>query len=244
MFDDLLLLLGFMMLVGGIIYVIKMVMDDNKIDKKVKESRDLFVQENQEKYNKLVNDYNKEKEELLKKHGIEVNEYIPFGQHLDNINVVQIDKKGITILLKLKELYKYNVYHFNYDSTDINRDVSNVKYKVYIPLSKLKYYKINGSEREQQIISGGGGGGSSIGGAIVGGMIAGDTGAIIGSRKKVEEIKTTYKKIDDREIELFLEDNTSFKLNYKFYEELLKNMPQKDYDNYISNLKGKGKREE
>ena len=238
------LILLIIIIVGVGIYIAKELMSDNKISKESKKQEVLFIQENQEKYNKLVNDYNKEKEELLKKHGIEVDGYIPFGQHLDNINVVQIDKKGITILLKLKELYKYNVFHFNYDNTDINRDVSNVKYKVYIPLDKIKYYKINGSEREQQIISGGGGGGSSIGGAIVGGMIAGDAGAIIGSRKKVDEIKTTYEKIDDREIELFSEDNTSFKLNYKFYEELLKNMPQKDYDNYISNLKEKGKRGE
>jgi hypothetical protein len=47
-------------------------------------------------------------------------------------------------------------------------------------------------------VSGGGGGGSSVKGAIIGGILAGDSGAIIGSRKSTAPISTTTQKIDDR----------------------------------------------
>ena len=47
-------------------------------------------------------------------------------------------------------------------------------------------------------VRGGGGGGSSIKGAVIGGMIAGEAGAIIGSRKPTESITSTTNKIDDR----------------------------------------------
>lgn len=47
-------------------------------------------------------------------------------------------------------------------------------------------------------VRGGGGGGSSIKGAIVGGVIAGEAGAIIGSRKATDPITSSTKQIDDR----------------------------------------------
>ena len=60
-------------------------------------------------------------------------------------------------------------------------------------------------------IHGGGGGGSSIKGAIIGGVIAGDAGAIIGSRKPTEAITSTTKQIDDRTTNLkVLDSNNNF----------------------------------
>ena len=58
-------------------------------------------------------------------------------------------------------------------------------------------------------IHGGGGGGSSIKGAIIGGVIAGDAGAIIGSRKPNEAITSSTKQIDDRTTNLKLLDSSN-----------------------------------
>lgn len=111
-----------------------------------------------------------------------------------------------------------------------------------IDFKDVKYYNITGSEREEQIISGGGGGGSSIKGAVVGGLVAGEVGAIIGSRKKAEGITTSYKKIDDRKLKITFKNGTIKNIrNFELYEYLLENVPEKDYDNYIYNLKSKGK---
>ena len=112
---------------------------------------------------------------------------------------------------------------------------SKVNEQIY-PLSDIKYYKIKGSERKEQYVSGGG---SSIKGAVVGGIIAGDTGAIIGSRKVIE---TTYKDVDNREIIVTLKDGKEIELvDLECYELLLDYIPEKEYDNYIENKKSKGK---
>ena len=101
-----------------------------------------------------------------------------------------------------------------------------------IDFKDVKYYNINGSEREKQVISGGGGGGSSIKGAVVGGLIAGEVGAIIGSRKKTEEIKTSYEKIDDRKLVITFKNGTTKDVrDFSLYEYLLENIPEKDYEN-------------
>ena len=150
----------------------------------------------------------------------------------DNLSeYILINKKGITLLMPFLPLDYY--YQQKTDNISIE--------KYFFDVNDIKYYKILGSERTEQIISGGGGGGSSITGAIIGGAIAGNTGAIIGSRKKVDEIKTTYNHIDDRKIEITLNDEKNVLIDFKFYELLLENMPQKDYDVYIDNLKSKGK---
>ena len=66
---------------------------------------------------------------------------------------------------------------------------------------------------------GGGGGGTSIKGAIIGGVLAGEVGAIIGSRKPTDPIKTTNILHDDRVSVLAF--NTPFgecSINFAFEE--------------------------
>lgn len=105
------------------------------------------------------------------------------------------------------------------------------------PLDEIKYYKIKGSERREQYVTGGG---SSIKRAVVGGLIAGNAGAIIGSRKGIE---TSYEDVDDREIIVTLNSGDEIELvDLQCYELLLDYIPEKEYDNYIQNKKNKGKK--
>ena len=57
--------------------------------------------------------------------------------------------------------------------------------KISFPLSTIEYFSSQGDLTVETNVKGSGGG-SSITGAVLGGLIAGDVGAIIGSRKEVK----------------------------------------------------------
>jgi hypothetical protein len=67
-------------------------------------------------------------------------------------------------------------------------------------------------------VHGGGGGGSSIKGAVIGGVLAGEAGAIIGSRKPTDPITSTTQKIDDRATHMKVLDvnNNFFEIVFNF----------------------------
>lgn len=106
-----------------------------------------------------------------------------------------------------------------------------------IPANQVKFYKAEGELIAHTNITGGqvSGGGSSLKGAVVGGVLAGDVGAVIGSRKKIDStpIKshTTYD--DKRAVNVYLESEDGVNVEqfpYAFYEAFNKLMPEKNYD--------------
>lgn len=107
-----------------------------------------------------------------------------------------------------------------------------------VPLSQIDYYELQGEVFRETKISGGGGGGggSSLGGAIVGGVIAGDTGAIIGSRKKVKinEVKSEVITHDTRETILnYYDANNELRTLYFIandYQTFQKLIPEKSFN--------------
>lgn len=91
---------------------------------------------------------------------------------------------------------------------------------------------------QETIISGGGGGGSSLGGAVVGALIAGPTGAIIGSRKSINPIHSKTVTHDEREtlIEFFYEGKKQYMfLDSQSYAALIKLIPEKEYSIVLKN---------
>lgn len=118
----------------------------------------------------------------------------------------------------------------------VHNDLVNCAGGIAIPIESIKSFLRQGDMYIETNVSGGGGGGSSLTGAVVGGVIAGGTGAVIGSRKKIEEIKTENKQIDNRET--ILEFEYYGKTYYMFltseaYDILLRMIPQKEF-NYVS----------
>lgn len=108
-----------------------------------------------------------------------------------------------------------------------------------IPISQIEYFSKQGEIFRESKISGGGGGGSSIGGAVAGGLIAGEAGAIIGSRKKVNEIKSELITHDTRETFLNYFDNDerhSLFFNADAHQIFTDLMPEKEF-NIVSALK-------
>lgn len=171
-----------------------------------------------------VYNFNTPEEQFLSAHGLFSEEYL---------DTILINEDGINFLIKfpdVKELYRDG------------KDISKIQYEYCFGYDEIKYYKLDGSVHKEQEITGGGGGGSSIKGAVIGGVIAGDVGAIIGSRQKVDEIKTTYKEVDDRVLKITFNNENILELSYIWYEKLLDYIPEKEYDNYIENKKSKGRK--
>ena len=101
-----------------------------------------------------------------------------------------------------------------------------------IPVSQVQYFSKEGDIQYTANVSGGGGGGSSIKGAVIGGVIAGGAGAIIGSRQKVEAIKTDTEAHDTRKTVIrFYAKNTIRSISFdgfEVYDYLLQFIPDKD----------------
>lgn len=109
-----------------------------------------------------------------------------------------------------------------------------------IEIDKIKYFIVDGQKRYETKIKGGG---SNLGGALVGGAIAGDVGAIIGSRKKIESEEVEH---DERKIVLVYEKNDKLikeKFVYSDYIDVFEQLiPEKNYELLLLQTSSKTKR--
>lgn len=139
-----------------------------------------------------------------------------------------------------KKLYDVDfekLIYFCEHNPEMNNDeiIDNSECFTIIPIDQVAYFFKEGDAQYTTKVSGGGGGGSSLTGALVGGLIAGGTGAIIGSRKKNEEIKSTVVTAhNDRKVVIRYNENGSVKIlsredkEFEIYDYLLKKIPEKD----------------
>ena len=131
----------------------------------------------------------------------------------------------------------YGVWKKANDLCFLNRVILNCEnYNYYeIPIKDIQYYRCYGDEHYYSKVSGGGGGGTSLGGAVIGGVLAGTTGAIIGSRKESDPIQTTVKHINSKETYLvfrYVGRNTTVSFyGDNLYRKLFKLIPDKAYEN-------------
>lgn len=148
----------------------------------------------------------------------------------------------IEALEKCYKDFQLKVDNYLYPTGKINFmkefDINNYKPNYHvIPIDNIKYFVKEGDIQYETHLSGGGGGGSSIKGAIIGSVIAGEIGSVIGSRQKVNEIKSETITHDTRKTILKYYDNNSLQcLEYpieffKIFEELI---PDKEYNIVVS----------
>ena len=132
-----------------------------------------------------------------------------------------------------KKLAKKYIDSF-YDISSIRDDGGNYDINCFrLPIKNIKYYAKEGDVQYTTQVSGGGGGGFSMSGAIVGGLIAGDVGAIIGSRKPVEEIRSYTDEHDTRKTILKYYNGREFvSQTYpaEMYDALEEIIPEKEYN--------------
>lgn len=100
---------------------------------------------------------------------------------------------------------------------------------IKISLDVVKYYRLIGQKYVTTEISGGGG--LSIKGAIIGGLIAGNVGTVIGSRKAVDEVKGTSSVNDEQVVLLYNTDLSQvLQFNSKAYKVFTELIPELDYE--------------
>lgn len=129
----------------------------------------------------------------------------------------------------------------------LNNDSYYGKHNVTIIKEKLDnilYYKSEGSIRYEQQISGGGGMGINYGSAIIGGLLFGDAGAIIGSRRneEISDIKSKTITHDDRIVTFVIrKENRIFQIGMQATDELALDwlIPEKQYDYVIQKRREK-----
>lgn len=165
-----------------------------------------------------------------------------YNEAISKINIPRnalkiIYKRGGAKLLRTNYIWIKNNNLCFFPSAPPNTDApSNVqKIRLYrIPVDKIEYYSISGETIYENKITGGGGGGSSTGGAIVGGVIAGEVGAVIGSRKKTDPIESKLIKHDDRETFLSFFDNKNIKhsmfFDFESYNSFNELLPKKAFE--------------
>lgn len=113
----------------------------------------------------------------------------------------------------------------------IHEDLINCLGGIEISINNIKSFLRQGDLYVETNISGGGGGGTSIKGAVVGEVIAGPAGAIIGSRKKNDPIKTENNVVDKRQTILEFEYNNNLTYMYfdsKAYDVFMNIIPSKE----------------
>lgn len=110
-------------------------------------------------------------------------------------------------------------------------------------IDRIDYFERTGEVFHESKISGGGGGGVSIVGAIVGGIIAGGTGAIIGSRQRVNPIKSEIITHDERVTNLKFYDRNNERhtlaLGANAFEVFQDVIPEKEHGFVMANKSSK-----
>ncbi len=159
-----------------------------------------------------------------------------------------LGRAGIEDILEIGAKYvaygNHNLYIWNRDYIDfgaykeiaydqfLQEDLISKLLSVSIKYDEIIFFSKEGDIQYTTEIFGGGGGGSSISGAIVGGIVAGSTGAIIGSRKQMNEVSSRTITHDSRHTLLRYKKKISVSElkfpSYMVYDFLLRHFPEKD----------------
>ena len=101
-----------------------------------------------------------------------------------------------------------------------------------IDVADIEYYLVTGQETAQLRIEGGGSRGPNIKGAIIGGILAGEAGAIIGGMPEPKPVYSYTQYNESRCVELVYKKNglvQKIKLSYPAFPFLEQWIPEKDY---------------
>jgi len=239
-------------LLGGILPFscgVTMLIFSNRANKKV---TNVEYKEQQER-----NSNNAKIEQAHRKHEIELNEWkqniypkllskyeVPINTQtvMEKVNPSTWIKKYVFIVNNSLCFFPC-LEEYHEDKTlngyELSSDLERFFFCNQIPLEVVEFFTSSGELYRENKITGGGGGGTDIGGAIIGGIIAGEAGAIIGSRMESNEIESKLITHDTREtiLNYFVNGNrktmTYKHENYQIFDDLI---PNKSF-NIVSEIK-------
>lgn len=180
----------------------------------------------------------RKKEEIERKRIDERKQYLAdmWNTQMQNIGFNKNDSIRVTLdnwfWATNENIYEAeDVSKFMHRYLDLEQEEYENKYET-ISVSDIQYFSKEGDIQYTTKVSGGGGGGSSLTGAIVGDLLAGEAGAIIGSRKQVQDIKSESVAHDSRQTLIrYYRGSQLLVISYDgfdVYNYLLKKIPEKD----------------
>lgn len=142
--------------------------------------------------------------------------------HNDSIIKFKVGKTQDNELVchRIKEVKKYTGNEYGIFTPNIPGSLEILD---RIPIDEIMFFKETGSLQYTTSVSGGG---VNVSGAITGGLIAGDVGAIIGSRQEVTSKTETH---DDRTVVLKLTNGKEKIYDYRYYRCFMELIPEKEY---------------
>ena len=159
-----------------------------------------------------------------KEYGIFLKEYIKKAEFSTSFDTVTTYIKGNNISVKGSFMIWREE---NYLCLCSKYAQLNYRFKI----DKIRYFRLIGDKYVTTEISGGNGGGFSAKGAIIGGIIAGDAGAIIGSRKEIEPIKGHSEVHNEQKVLMYDKDlKEVLEFSSSVYDKFTKLIPEKEYD--------------
>ena len=146
------------------------------------------------------------------------------AEYCGDNSVIKLGKTAEDMLVcyKFTPVKKYKEYGFIKNKTEPNKAGCLQTIEEY-SINEIMFFKEAGSLQYTTSVSGGG---VNVGGAIAGGLIGGDVGAIIGSR---QEITSKTKTHDDRTVLLKFTNGKEKIFKYKYYQGFIELIPEKEY---------------
>lgn len=130
---------------------------------------------------------------------------------------------------------------------DLDRVLNSSDIRVFrIAKSDISHYKLSGSERSETKVQSANDG-VNVKGAVIGGIIGGEAGAVIGSQHNKGRIYSNTEHFDDRYVELYYSENgqtNKLKLSVTAYPLLEKWYPDKEYEYVLSHAQTEDKKDD
>lgn len=194
---------------------------------KVSKWQESNLEKAREPLNKKINEYEQKLEIWCKQNNV------VFREHISDWDEIRVNYNPGYIWFSNKD------FVFCPDAINCGVPINIDENIIFIKYENIKYYSKDGTvSYTNEIINNGKN--ISISGAVIGGLIAGEAGAIIGSRKDMNQIENITVTHDEVHTYIYYEDNGEIKLldiqGKDFYESILHKMPEKEY-NYLLNNK-------
>lgn len=179
-----------------------------------------IIEKRMEPINKMNNEY----EERIKVWCNENN--VLFKDNITRTSEIWVNKLPGYIWFSNKDIV------FCPDALNCGTEMDVANSIIHIKYDNIKYFTKDGTiSYTNEIIDNGKN--ISVSGAVIGGLIAGEAGAIIGSRKDMNKIENVIVKHDEIYTYIYFERDNEIKLveikGNEFYQRLLHLIPEKEY---------------
>ncbi len=187
-----------------------------------------IIEKRMEPINQMNNEYEEKLQAWCKRNNI------IFKDNITQTNEIWVNQTPGYIWFSNKDIV------FCPDALNCGTETDIANHIILIKYNDIKYFTKDGTiSYTNEIIDNGKN--ISVSGAVIGGLIAGEAGAIIGSRKDINKIENVSVKHDEIYTYVYFEKNNEVKLveikGNEFYQRILHLIPEKEYNCVVHKTK-------